>query len=97
MSKDYSKFFNQIENQKEVKQISYAGSLRRQKETIGDIDILVVSKSPKKTADFFKNISNVFDSTRVSGINDLESLIFKLTCLSAFFDLPFIKFKIENI
>jgi len=38
---------------KEVKEISVAGSVRRMKETIGDIDILVVSKSPVKVMDFF--------------------------------------------
>jgi len=45
--------------QKEVKEISVAGSVRRQKETIGDIDILVVSDSPKKTADFFVSLPEV--------------------------------------
>jgi len=38
---------------KEVKEISVAGSVRRMKETIGDVDILVISKSPKKVMDFF--------------------------------------------
>lgn len=35
---------------KEVKKIEYAGSLRRQKETIGDIDILVTVKDGTKNA-----------------------------------------------
>ena len=38
---------------KEVKEISVAGSVRRMKETIGDVDILVISKNPKKVMDFF--------------------------------------------
>ena len=38
---------------KEVKEISAAGSVRRMKETIGDVDILVISKNPKKIMDFF--------------------------------------------
>jgi len=38
---------------KEVQKIAIAGSVRRRKETIGDIDILVVSKNPKKIMDFF--------------------------------------------
>lgn len=38
---------------KEVKQISVAGSLRRMKETIGDIDILVTSAKPERVMDVF--------------------------------------------
>ncbi len=38
---------------KEVKKINLAGSVRRMKETIGDIDILAVSKNPSKLMDFF--------------------------------------------
>ena len=38
---------------KKVKEISVAGSVRRMKETIGDVDILVISKNPKKVMDFF--------------------------------------------
>ncbi len=42
-----------LRKQKEIKEISVAGSVRRQKETIGDIDILVASINSKKTANFF--------------------------------------------
>lgn len=38
---------------KEVRQISEAGSVRRRKETIGDVDILITSSSPKKVIDYF--------------------------------------------
>ncbi len=38
---------------KEVKQISEAGSVRRRKETIGDVDILITSPNPKKVIDYF--------------------------------------------
>ena len=38
---------------KEVGKISFAGSIRRMKETIGDADILVTTKNPKKVMDFF--------------------------------------------
>lgn len=38
---------------KEVRQISEAGSVRRRKETIGDVDILITSSSPKKVTDYF--------------------------------------------
>jgi len=48
-----------LENRKEIKQASVAGSVRRQKETIGDIDILVASTIPKKTADFFVGLPEV--------------------------------------
>lgn len=38
---------------RDMKKIEYAGSLRRMKETIGDIDILVVSTKPKKVMECF--------------------------------------------
>ncbi len=37
----------------EVEQIEFAGSYRRRKETIGDLDILVTSQAPKKVMDRF--------------------------------------------
>jgi DNA polymerase (family 10) len=42
-----------LKSLKEIEQISLAGSIRRMKETIGDVDILAVSKNPKKVMDFF--------------------------------------------
>ena len=48
-----------LKNLKEVTQISLAGSLRRRKETIGDVDILVVSKKPDKVMDFFASLDMV--------------------------------------
>ena len=42
-----------LEKLKQVDKISAAGSVRRMKETIGDVDILVTSKSGKKVMDFF--------------------------------------------
>ena len=48
-----------LENLKEVKKISVAGSVRRQKETIGDVDILITSKNPGKIMDFFVSLPNV--------------------------------------
>ncbi|MCX6721192.1 MAG: DNA polymerase/3'-5' exonuclease PolX [Candidatus Staskawiczbacteria bacterium] len=44
---------------KEVDHISLAGSVRRRKETIGDVDILVVSKSPAKVMDYFVKLDGV--------------------------------------
>ncbi|MFW6119701.1 MAG: DNA polymerase/3'-5' exonuclease PolX [Petrotogales bacterium] len=43
----------------DVKKINYAGSLRRMKETIGDIDILTVAPDRKKAMDAFTNMSGV--------------------------------------
>ena len=37
----------------EVKIVSPAGSLRRRKETIGDVDLIVVSDRPLKVMDYF--------------------------------------------
>ncbi len=46
---------------KGVSQIDIAGSLRRMKETIGDIDILVISKSSHEIMDAFTSMGNVTD------------------------------------
>jgi len=42
-----------------TKQISLAGSLRRKKETIGDVDILATSPEPGKVMDVFCSLSSV--------------------------------------
>ncbi len=44
---------------KEISEITAAGSARRMKETIGDVDILAVSKNPKKVADFFVSLPDI--------------------------------------
>jgi len=44
---------------KEVEKIDYAGSLRRMKETIGDVDFLVVSQKPQIVMDFFVSLPGV--------------------------------------
>jgi DNA polymerase (family 10) len=46
-------FYERLKKQKEIKEISFAGSIRRKKETIGDVDFLTVSKNPEKVMDFF--------------------------------------------
>lgn len=46
---------------KEVQRVSVAGSTRRMKETIGDIDILATSKAPEKVIEFFAKMPNVAD------------------------------------
>jgi len=44
---------------KETNKISFAGSLRRKKETIGDIDILVTSQKPEKIMKRFTSLPQV--------------------------------------
>jgi DNA polymerase (family 10) len=46
----------ELKKVKEVKQITLGGSLRRMKETIGDVDILVASEKPKPVMDAFVNL-----------------------------------------
>lgn len=43
----------ELKKVKEIEKISPAGSFRRRKETVGDVDILAVSNSPEKVMDFF--------------------------------------------
>ena len=44
---------------REIEKIDIAGSLRRKKETIGDLDILTSSKFPNEVMDYFVKYSNV--------------------------------------
>ncbi len=44
---------------KDVIRVSIAGSTRRMKETIGDVDILATSKNPAKVTEFFTKMPNV--------------------------------------
>jgi len=48
-----------LSNLKEVKRINLAGSIRRKKETIGDVDILIISPNPDKVMDFFTELEEV--------------------------------------
>jgi len=54
-------FMRVLKKLPQVKRISTAGSLRRQKETVRDVDILVVSKSPQKIMGAFVKIPAVKD------------------------------------
>lgn len=54
-----NKIVNQLKKLKEVEKIEMAGSLRRKEEIIGDIDILAVSKNPKKVMDIFTKLNEV--------------------------------------
>lgn len=51
--------YEQLKNLKEVERISTCGSIRRMKETIGDVDFLVVSKKPDLVMDFFTSLPGV--------------------------------------
>jgi len=63
---------DQLSKLPEVKRISTAGSLRRRKETIGDIDILTTSSNSKKVMDTFINLQLV---ERVLVCGDTKSSI----------------------
>ena len=54
-------FVSELEKIKEVKKADAAGSLRRMKETVRDIDILVSSKEPGKAMDAFTALDGVKD------------------------------------
>ena len=48
-----------LESLKEVRRVNPAGSVRRRKETIGDVDFLVVSDKPAQVMDFFVSLPGV--------------------------------------
>ncbi len=48
-----------LKNLKSVKRVSTAGSLRRMKETVGDIDILIESAHPQKVIDSFTSFPEI--------------------------------------
>ncbi len=51
--------YKKLANLKGVVRIDFAGSLRRMKETIGDIDFLVIAKNPKPVMEFFVSLPGV--------------------------------------
>ncbi len=50
---------NSLSELDEVIEVEIAGSIRRRKETIGDIDILVITDHPSEVMDSFTNFDNV--------------------------------------
>jgi len=52
---------NELKKLDAVERITIAGSLRRMRETIGDIDILVVSKRPTEVMDAFTSLDGIED------------------------------------
>jgi len=53
------KILERLKTLKEVKQIKIAGSVRRMKETVGDVDILIISDHHKIIMDFFTSMPGV--------------------------------------
>jgi len=56
---EVKEIISKLKTLKEVEQISVAGSVRRMKETIGDVDILITTKNPKKVMDFFVSLPGI--------------------------------------
>lgn len=73
-------YFSKLENMKEVEKVAIAGSVRRRRETIKDIDMLVASKNPLKVMDKFVELGSVKEiivkgetkSSVISGKNDMR-------------------------
>jgi len=65
-------FVERMERAPGVERVAYAGSLRRGKETIGDIDLLVVATDPEKARDAFLESEGV---TKVLAKGDTKSSI----------------------
>jgi DNA polymerase (family 10) len=51
--------YEKLKNLKEVERVDIVGSIRRMKETIGDVDFLVISKNPTPIMDFFVSLPGV--------------------------------------
>jgi DNA polymerase (family 10) len=50
---------NRLKKLKEAEAVVVAGSVRRRKETIGDVDILIISEKPKPIMDYFVSMPEV--------------------------------------
>ena len=57
-----------------VEKVMIAGSLRRRKEPMGDIDILVVSKNPEPVMDFFTSLPEVIHVYAKGGTKSMVKL-----------------------
>ena len=51
--------YEKLKSLKEIETIDPAGSVRRMKETIGDVDFLVISEKPEKVMDFFTSLPGI--------------------------------------
>ena len=52
-------FVNKLRRSGVFERVEIAGSIRRMKETIGDMDILTISKDPQKAMDYFTKLDDV--------------------------------------
>lgn len=50
---------NKLKGYSEIDQVELCGSIRRMKETIGDLDILATAKNPKKAIEFFCQLPEI--------------------------------------
>jgi DNA polymerase (family 10) len=48
-----------LEKQPYIRRVEIAGSIARRKETIGDVDLLIISSNPQKAMDFFTSMPKV--------------------------------------
>jgi DNA polymerase (family 10) len=55
------KIENRLKNLEGVERVDAAGSVRRRKETVGDIDILAISEKSEKVMDFFVSMKEVIN------------------------------------
>ncbi len=68
-----NEIISHLKNQcKSIKKIEVSGSIRRRKETVGDIDILVISGEPKEVMDAFVKTPNVY---KVEARGDTKSTV----------------------
>jgi len=51
--------YKKLKSLKEVERVDPVGSIRRMKETIGDVDFLVISRKPEKVMDFFTSMPGI--------------------------------------
>jgi len=63
---------SRLKKLKEVEKLVTSGSVRRRKETIGDADILIISKNPKPVMDFFVSLPEV---ARVFSYGETKSAV----------------------
>jgi len=77
---------------KAIRRLDFAGSYRRGKETIGDLDILVVSQSPEKVMDRFGEYPDIAEvlargdtkmSVRISGAFQVDLRVVEEACWGA--------------
>ncbi len=87
-----NEIMKRLKKLKEVEMISVAGSTRRRKETIGDVDILVVSDYPEKVMDYFVSQPEVIkilgkgptkSSVRTKGGFDVDLRLVKRECFGS--------------